>query len=57
MCGVLIKNKRTTIQIYQLQNETDEKRFKDGVVVETPQEVFEIIDWVIRYENRGRIQR
>lgn len=57
MCGVLIKNKRTTIQIYQLQNETDEKKFKDGVVVETPQEVFEIIDWVIRYENRGRIQR
>lgn len=33
------------------------KRFKDGVVVETPQEVFEIIDWVIRYENMGRIQR
>lgn len=53
--GELIKNNKTSLFVFWIDNETQLKRFRDGCIAENPQELFEIIDAVVKHENRKRI--
>lgn len=55
--GELIKNNKQSLFIFWVENDAQIRRFKDGVVLEDQQGLFEVIEMVIRHENRNGIQR
>jgi hypothetical protein len=43
--------------IFWVENDAEIRRFEKKVVAEDPQRLFEIMEMVIRHENRNGIQR
>lgn len=54
--GKLARNDQKFLYIYQVNNETEIKRFQQKVVVEGLERLFEIIEMVVRHERGTRIQ-
>ena len=55
LAGALhLQNKE--VRIYYILGNMDLKRFQDGIICEDINQVFEILEKVLRYANRDRIQ-
>ncbi len=54
--GKLARNDQKFLYIYQVNNETEIKRFQQKVVVEGLERLFELIEMVVKHERGTRIQ-
>ena len=55
--GELIVNNKHSLFIFWVENDAEIRRFEKKVVAEDPHRLFEIMEMVIRHENRNGIQR
>lgn len=55
--GELIKNNKQSLLIFWVENDAQIRRFNEFVLAETPQKLFEIIEWEINYESWKRMER
>lgn len=55
--GELISSNKHSLFIFWVENDAQIRRFKKKCVAEDPQRLFEIMEMVIRHENRKRMEK
>lgn len=55
--GELIASNKHSLFIFWVENEAEIRRFEKKAIAKDPQRLFEIMEMVIRHENRNGIQR